>query len=214
MAKGESGAWAQSPRRLRAPAPAAESKFARVARPAKFSPCVLSHRLGLLPHERGLSELPSFTAIPGRAAAEHHGAGIVIAPSLASMERAFMDGQLSGWAQPIIKMLILSTLAPSGRHVASPASTLRRSARTGARGTRLARRRPTSSSTRSRPTRRASRRRSSCARSSRRWTSSPSSASSAATSSTAASALTSFIRQGPCSDTPTIVHPCLSGCLT
>jgi hypothetical protein len=35
----------------------------------------------------GLSELPSFSALPGREAAEHHGAGIVIAPSLAYMER-------------------------------------------------------------------------------------------------------------------------------
>ena len=30
-----------------------------------------------------LAELPSFSCLPGRAAAEHHGAGIVIAPSLA-----------------------------------------------------------------------------------------------------------------------------------
>ena len=45
-----------------------------------------------------LSELPSFTALPGRAAAEHHGAGIVIAPSLAYMERAFFDARLSGWS--------------------------------------------------------------------------------------------------------------------
>ncbi len=72
----------------------------------------------------GLSELPSFSALPGREAAEHHGAGIVIAPSLAYMERAFFDARLSGWsAQPIIEMLIPSTLddslAPPGRHVAS-----------------------------------------------------------------------------------------------
>ena len=72
----------------------------------------------------GLSELPSFTALPGHAAAEHHGAGIVIAPSLAYMERAYLDARLSGWsAEPIIEMLIPSTidnsLAPPGRHVAS-----------------------------------------------------------------------------------------------
>ncbi|HEY3623072.1 MAG TPA: NAD(P)/FAD-dependent oxidoreductase [Roseiarcus sp.] len=71
-----------------------------------------------------LSELPSFAALPGRDAAEHHGSGIVIAPSLAYMERAFMDARLSGWsAQPIIEMLIPSTLddtlSPTGRHVAS-----------------------------------------------------------------------------------------------
>jgi phytoene dehydrogenase-like protein len=71
-----------------------------------------------------LSELPSFAALPGRDAAEHHGSGIVIAPSLAYMERAFMDARLSGWsAQPIIEMLIPSTLddtlSATGRHVAS-----------------------------------------------------------------------------------------------
>ena len=71
-----------------------------------------------------LSELPSFSALPGCEAAEHHGAGIVIAPSLAYMERAFMDARLSGWsAEPIIEMLIPSTLddslSPPGRHVAS-----------------------------------------------------------------------------------------------
>ena len=72
-----------------------------------------------------LSELPSFSALPGRDAAEHHGSGIVIAPSLAYMERAFMDARLSGWSSaPIVEMLIPSTLddslAPPGRHVAFP----------------------------------------------------------------------------------------------
>ena len=48
----------------------------------------------------------------------------MIAPSLAYMERAFLDARSSGWsAQPIIEMLIPSTidnsLAPPGRHVAS-----------------------------------------------------------------------------------------------
>jgi phytoene dehydrogenase-like protein len=71
-----------------------------------------------------LSELPSFSALPGRAPAEHHGAGIVIAPSLAYMERAFIDARLSGWSSaPIVEMLIPSTLdgslGPPGRHVAS-----------------------------------------------------------------------------------------------
>jgi phytoene dehydrogenase-like protein len=71
-----------------------------------------------------LGELPSFSALPRRAAAEHHGSGIVISPSLAYMERAFFDARLTGWsAEPIIEMLIPSTLdvtlAPPGRHVAS-----------------------------------------------------------------------------------------------
>ena len=71
-----------------------------------------------------LSELPSFACLPGRRPAEHHGAGIVIAPSLAYMERAFMDARRTGWsAAPIIELLIPSvldeTLARPGAHVAS-----------------------------------------------------------------------------------------------
>jgi len=71
-----------------------------------------------------LSELPSFTALPGRAAADHHTAGIILAPSLGYMDRAYCDARLLGWSrEPIIEMLIPSTLddtlAPRGAHVAS-----------------------------------------------------------------------------------------------
>jgi len=71
-----------------------------------------------------LSELPDFTALPGRAPAEHHAAGIIIAPSLAYMERAYFDARCFGWSRhPIVEMMIPSTLddtlAPCGRHVAS-----------------------------------------------------------------------------------------------
>jgi len=71
-----------------------------------------------------LSELPSFTCLPGTEAQEHHGSGIVIAPSLQYMERAWMDARLHGWSrEPIVEMLIPSTLdptlAPPGQHVAS-----------------------------------------------------------------------------------------------
>jgi phytoene dehydrogenase-like protein len=71
-----------------------------------------------------LSELPDFTVLPGRAQAEHHAAGIVIAPGLDYMDRAFDDAKASGWSrQPIVEMLIPSTvdptLAPPGAHVAS-----------------------------------------------------------------------------------------------
>ena len=71
-----------------------------------------------------LGELPSFSCLPGRDTAEHHGAGIVIAPSLAYMERAYTDARRSGWsAAPIVEMLIPSvlddSLAPPGHHVAS-----------------------------------------------------------------------------------------------
>jgi len=71
-----------------------------------------------------LSELPSFSCLPGTQAGEHHGSGIIIAPSLAYMERAYMDARTDGWSrEPIVEMLIPSTLdptlAPPGQHVAS-----------------------------------------------------------------------------------------------
>src|SRR5215510_10289969 len=71
-----------------------------------------------------LSALPSFTALPGSEVADHHTAGIIMAPSLAYMDRAFVDARQHGWSrEPIIEMLIPSTLddtlAPKGAHVAS-----------------------------------------------------------------------------------------------
>ncbi|BBE72453.1 phytoene desaturase family protein [Oharaeibacter diazotrophicus] len=71
-----------------------------------------------------LSELPSFTAKPGREPADHHTAGIIVAPSLAYMDRAYLDARDHGWSrEPIVEMLIPSTLddslAPKGMHVAS-----------------------------------------------------------------------------------------------
>jgi phytoene dehydrogenase-like protein len=69
-----------------------------------------------------LSELPRFAARP--AAGEHLSAGIIIAPSLDYMDRAFTDAKREGWSRaPIVEMLIPSTLddslAPRGAHVAS-----------------------------------------------------------------------------------------------
>jgi phytoene dehydrogenase-like protein len=71
-----------------------------------------------------LAELPDFTCLPGRTAADHHTAGIILAPTLGYMERAYFDARLHGWSrQPIVEMVIPSTLddslAPPGRHVAS-----------------------------------------------------------------------------------------------
>ncbi len=71
-----------------------------------------------------LSELPDFTALPGKNALPHHASGIVVAPSLAYMERAYFDAKTSGWsAAPIVEMLLPSVvddlLAPAGMHVAS-----------------------------------------------------------------------------------------------
>jgi phytoene dehydrogenase-like protein len=71
-----------------------------------------------------LSELPDFKALPGRSPADHHTAGIIMAPSLAYMEQAYLDAKSGGWSKrPIVEMLIPSTLddslAPPGQHVAS-----------------------------------------------------------------------------------------------
>ncbi len=71
-----------------------------------------------------LSELPNFTCLPGTALAEHHTAGIIMAPSLQYMEQAYFDARMQGWSkQPIVELVISSTLdptlAPEGRHVAS-----------------------------------------------------------------------------------------------
>ena len=71
-----------------------------------------------------LAELPDFSCLPGRAPADHHTAGIIIAPTLAYMERAYFDARTLGWSRaPIIELVIPSTLddtlAPRGKHVAS-----------------------------------------------------------------------------------------------
>ena len=71
-----------------------------------------------------LSRLPSFAALPGSEAADHHTAGIILAPSLRYMDRAYCDARLDGWSrEPIIELVIPSTLddtlAPDGAHVAS-----------------------------------------------------------------------------------------------
>ncbi|HYD13343.1 MAG TPA: NAD(P)/FAD-dependent oxidoreductase [Allosphingosinicella sp.] len=69
-----------------------------------------------------LSGLPSFTSLPGQG--DHMTAGIIIAPSLSYMDRAFLTARSEGWSrEPVVEMLIPSTLddslAPEGQHVAS-----------------------------------------------------------------------------------------------
>ena len=71
-----------------------------------------------------LAELPNFTSLPSTGRAEHHGASIVVAPSLGYLDRAYMDARTLGWArEPAIEMHIPSvlddSLAPPGQHVAS-----------------------------------------------------------------------------------------------
>ncbi|NBB16267.1 FAD-dependent oxidoreductase, partial [Caulobacter sp. SLTY] len=69
-----------------------------------------------------LSELPKFTCRPDNG--DHMTAGIIMAPTLAYMERAWIDARTHGWSkEPIVEMLIPSTLddslSPAGQHVAS-----------------------------------------------------------------------------------------------
>jgi phytoene dehydrogenase-like protein len=69
-----------------------------------------------------LDALPGFSCL--RADGEHLRAGIILAPSLAYMERAYFDARQDGWSrEPIIELLIPSlvdsSLAPPGKHVAS-----------------------------------------------------------------------------------------------
>ncbi|MDE2332815.1 MAG: NAD(P)/FAD-dependent oxidoreductase [Bradyrhizobium sp.] len=69
-----------------------------------------------------LAALPSFTALPGPG--DHLTAGVILAPSLGYMDRAWQDAREYGWSrQPVVELLIPSTLddtlAPAGQHVAS-----------------------------------------------------------------------------------------------
>ena len=71
-----------------------------------------------------LSELPDFRCRPGTEPQDHHGAGIVIGPTIDYLDRAYLDARSLGWSrQPVIEILIPSTLdptlAPAGKHVAS-----------------------------------------------------------------------------------------------
>jgi phytoene dehydrogenase-like protein len=69
-----------------------------------------------------LSALPRFSVLPEEG--PHHGSGIIMAPSLDYMDRAYLDARAEGMARrPIVEMVIPSTLdgslAPKGAHVAS-----------------------------------------------------------------------------------------------
>jgi phytoene dehydrogenase-like protein len=69
-----------------------------------------------------LSELPRFRGMPETG--DHLGSGIIMAPSLNYMERAYEDAKACGWSKkPIVELLIPSvlddSLAPPGKHVAA-----------------------------------------------------------------------------------------------
>ncbi|MEH6789751.1 phytoene desaturase family protein [Parasphingorhabdus sp.] len=69
-----------------------------------------------------LSGLPEFTDLPGTG--DHLKSGIIMAPSLDYMDRAYQDARQYGWSrEPVVEMLIPglvdNSLAPAGHHVAS-----------------------------------------------------------------------------------------------
>ena len=71
-----------------------------------------------------LTELPDFTVLPGKTRAEHHTAGIIIAPTLDYMDRAFTEAKATGMSRaPIVEMKLPTSvddsLAPPGMHIAS-----------------------------------------------------------------------------------------------
>ncbi|GAA0729442.1 phytoene desaturase family protein [Sphingomonas japonica] len=92
--------------------------------PAAFGDRMKGYQVGsgTLRMNVALSQLPRFTALPEPG--PHLSAGIVLAPSLDYMDRAYLDAKRDGWSRaPIVEMLIPSTLddslAPAGSHVAS-----------------------------------------------------------------------------------------------
>jgi phytoene dehydrogenase-like protein len=98
----------------------------RAALPQDFAQAIGRYRCGSgsFRVNVALSELPDFACLPGTQPQPHHASGIVFAPSLDAMDRAWRDAQEHGLARaPIVEMLIPSvvddSLAPPGAHVAS-----------------------------------------------------------------------------------------------
>ena len=92
--------------------------------PAEFGQRIAAYKSGsgTFRMNVALSELPRFSCLPDPG--PHLSSGIIMAPSLSYMERAFFDAKTFGWSKnPIVEILIPSTvddsLAPAGRHVAS-----------------------------------------------------------------------------------------------
>ena len=101
-----------------------ERMFAESDLPAEFRRRIKGYKAGsgTFRMNVALAELPRFTCLPEPG--EHHQSGIIIAPTLDYMDRAFLDAKRDGWSKaPIVEMLIPSTvddsLAPAGQHVAS-----------------------------------------------------------------------------------------------
>ncbi|HUA88299.1 MAG TPA: NAD(P)/FAD-dependent oxidoreductase, partial [Steroidobacteraceae bacterium] len=104
--------------------------YTRLVSPKVLPPEVVEHMShfrcgsGTFRMNVALAELPDFSCLPGRTAGDHHTAGIIIAPTLRYMERAYFQAREHGWSRdPIVELVIPSTLddslAPRGQHVAS-----------------------------------------------------------------------------------------------
>jgi phytoene dehydrogenase-like protein len=96
------------------------------ALPAEFREAIDRYRSGSgsLRINVALSALPDFACAPGTTPMPHHASGIVFAPSLTYMDRAWLDAQALDFStRPIVEMMIPSvvddSLAPKGAHVAS-----------------------------------------------------------------------------------------------
>ena len=94
------------------------------AQPADFHERMTRYRSGsgTFRMNVALSELPKFSCLPETG--DHLTAGIIIAPTMDYMDRAFVTARRDGWSkEPIVEVLIPSTLddslAPPGQHVAS-----------------------------------------------------------------------------------------------
>lgn len=98
----------------------------RSALPADFAEAIAHYKCGsgTFRMNVALSQLPEFSAVAGGGERPHHASGIVLAPSLAYMDRAWHDAVAAGYSRaPVVEMLIPSvvddSLAPRGQHVAS-----------------------------------------------------------------------------------------------
>lgn len=98
----------------------------RAELPAGFAAAIDRYRCGsgVIRINVALSELPDFSCLRGRQPLPHHASGILFAPTLAYMDRAWRDAEARHLAAtPIVEMLLPSvvddSLAPRGAHVAS-----------------------------------------------------------------------------------------------
>lgn len=92
--------------------------------PADFRSMIASYQCGSgsFRMNLALAGLPDFTDLPGPG--DHLKSGIIMAPSLDYMDRAYQDARRHGWSrEPVVEMLIPSlvddSLAPAGQHIAS-----------------------------------------------------------------------------------------------